>query len=144
MVRTRCLVNIKISLAPNIGRQGTKGTNVEATSKTRIVRSRLALTINWSPGINFTEDTECSWPGNVFTFFHSFCESHILINRSDEHVTVGPVINESQILPVFLLLTQKISLMIKVDILYGFCMTFERAFQFARFPIPYLDGCILA
>src|SRR5882762_3826687 len=42
------------------------------------------------------------------------------------------------------MLTQKIPLMIKVDILYGFRMTLECAFQLACFPVPDLDSCIIA
>jgi hypothetical protein len=38
--------------------------------------------------LNRTDDAECSCPTSVFVFFHSFSESHILINK-DEHVTVN-------------------------------------------------------
>jgi hypothetical protein len=38
---------------------------------------------------NRTDDSECSCPTSVFVFFHSFSESHILINKSGEHVTVN-------------------------------------------------------
>lgn len=63
-------------------------TNVEATSNIRIVWSLLALTICRSPGMNRTDEIVCSCPGNVFVFLHSFCTSQILMNRSDEQVTV--------------------------------------------------------
>ena len=61
--------------------------HVDATSNIRIVLSRLALTICWSPGIKRTEDTVWSCPENVFVLRHSFCTSHILIRRSEEQLT---------------------------------------------------------
>ena len=62
-------------------------TNVDETSKTRMVLSRLALTMNWSPGMKRADDTVWSCPAIVLTFFQSFWVSHTLINRSDEQVT---------------------------------------------------------
>lgn len=54
-----------------------------------MVRSRLALTMKSSLGINRADEIEWSWPWSVRTFFQSLFVSHSLIVRSDEHETVG-------------------------------------------------------